>query len=122
MNQYQKQIKEFCEERNWSQFIDPKDILLGIVEEVGEFRNLVKWEKDPEAIKKILIEKKAEAKDTVGDIYWFLSLLANVCGVDIDEAIKMTIEDNKKRFPVEKTKNHHTNINLGGYDGKYDSK
>ena len=74
MNPYQEQIKKFCEERNWNQFHNPKDILLGIVEEVGEFRNIVKWEQNPEVIKKLLFEKRDEVKDTVGDIFWFLSL------------------------------------------------
>lgn len=119
MNSYQEQIKKFSEERNWNQFYNPKDILLGIVEEIGELRNLIKWEQNPEIIKKLLKENKEEVKDAVGDIYWFLSLLANSCDVDIDEAIQMTIEDNKKRFPIEKTKNRHTNIHLGGHDGKY---
>jgi len=54
MNSYQEQIKKFCEERNWNQFHNPKDILLGIVEEVGEFRNIIKWEQNPEIIKKLL--------------------------------------------------------------------
>jgi len=40
MNPYQKQIKKFCEERNWGQFHNPKDLLLGIVEEIGELRNI----------------------------------------------------------------------------------
>ena len=119
MNPYQEQIKKFCEERNWNQFHNPKDILLGIVEEVGEFRNIIKWEQNPEVIKKLLFEKKDEVKDTVGDIFWFLSLLANSCDVDIDEAVQFTIEDNKRRFPIEKTKDKHTNIYLGGHDGKY---
>lgn len=35
MNQYQKQIAKFAEDRNWSQYHNPKDLLLGIVEEVG---------------------------------------------------------------------------------------
>jgi len=119
MNKFQKQIKKFCEERNWDQFHDPKDILLGIVEEIGEIRNIVKWEQNPKIIKKTLLTNKKEIEDAVGDIYWFLSLLANSCDVDIDEAIKMTIKDNKKRFPVKKTKGKHTNIYLGGHDGKY---
>ena len=80
---------------------------------------MIKWEQNPEIIKKVLEENKEEVKDAVGDMYWFLSLLANSCDIDIDEAIQMTIEDNKKRFPVEKTKNRHTNVNLGGHDGKY---
>jgi len=46
MNDFQKQIKKFAEDRNWSQFHNPKDLLLGIVEEIGEIRNIVKWEQD----------------------------------------------------------------------------
>lgn len=119
MNKFQKQIKKFCDKRNWDQFHNPKDLLLGIVEKVGEFRNIVKWEQNPKIIKKSLFKNKKEVEDAVGDIYWFLSLLANSCGVDIDEAIQMTIKDNKKRFPIAKTKGKHTNTNLGGHDGKY---
>lgn len=122
MNLYQEQIKQFSKERNWDQFYSPKDVLLGIVEEVGELRNLIKWEQDLAILKKVLNENKEEVKDAVGDIYWFLAVLANSCEIDIDEAIKMTIEDNKKRYPVEKTKDHHTNLYLGGYDGKYKEK
>jgi len=119
MNQYQKEIKKFCDEREWGQFFDPKDLLLGIVEEVGELRNIVKWLKTREDSNKALINNKDEVKDAIGDIFWFLSLLANSAGVDIDEAIKWTIEDNKKRFLVEKVKGRHTNIKAGGHDGKY---
>ncbi|MCX6731828.1 MAG: hypothetical protein NTX55_02480 [Candidatus Parcubacteria bacterium] len=119
MNSFQKQIKKFCEERNWGQFHNPKDLLLGIVEEIGEIRNIIKWEQNPEILKKVLLKNKEQVKDAVGDIFWFLSLLANSANVDIDEAAEMTIKDNKKRFPVKKTKNKHTNIYLGGHDGKY---
>jgi len=119
MNRHQKEIKDFCDERDWGQFFDPKDLLLGIVEEVGEVRNIVKWLKTREETNKALVDNKAELKDAVGDIFWFLSLLANSAGVDIDEAAKWTIEDNKKRFPVGKVKGKHTNTKAGGHDGKY---
>ena len=119
MNPYQEKIKKFCKERNWGQFHNPKDILLSIVEEVAELRNIIKWEQNPEIIKKALLDNKEEVKDNIGDIFWFLSLLANSCDIDIDKAIKGVIEDNKKRFPVKETKNRHTNIYLGGHDGKY---
>lgn len=119
MNKYQKQVKKFCEERNWNQFHNPKDLLLGVVEEVGEFRNLIKWEQNPETIQKSLLKNKKRAKDTIGDMLWFLSILSNDLDIDMDEAIKKVIKDNKKRFPLYKTKNRHTNIHLGGHDGKY---
>ena len=119
MNKYQQQIEQFSKDRNWDQFYNPKDILLGIVEEIGELRNLVKWEQNPKTLKEVLLKNKNEVKDGVGDIYWFLSLLANSCGVDMDEAIEATIKDNEKRFPIQETKDKHTNLYLGGHDGKY---
>lgn len=117
MNKFQKQIDKFAKDRNWSQFHNPKDLLLGIVEEIGEFRNIIKWEQDTEKIAKIIKEKKIDVKDGIGDIYWFLALLANQTGVDINEAITEVIKSNEKRFPLKKTKDRHTNIHLGGHDG-----
>ena len=119
MNSKQEQIKKFCRERNWDQFHNPKDILLGIVEEVGEFRNLAKWEQDPQVIRKVFLEKKAEVEDGIGDMFWFLSLLANSYDIDIDQAAQVVIDENERRFPLDQTKDKHTNINLGGYDGHH---
>lgn len=119
MNSQQEKIKKFCEERDWNQFFDPKDLMLGIVEEIGELRNIVKWLKGREEGNRALLDNKDEVKDAVGDIFWFLSLLANSAGVDIDEAAEWTIEDNKRRFPIDKVKGKHTNIKAGGHDGKY---
>ena len=120
MNPYQEEIKKFCEERGWSQFHNPKDLLLGIVEEVGELRNIVKWEQNPEVLKKVLLDNQEKVKDAVGDIFWYLAVLSNSCDTKIDDAIRMAIDDNKKRFPIAKTKNKHTNLYLGGHDGKYE--
>jgi len=87
MNKFQKQIKKFCEDREWNQFFDPKDLLLGIVEEVGEMRNTVKWVQGHNALKKVIQENKEEFEDNIGDLYWFLAILASENNIDIDEAI-----------------------------------
>ena len=59
-NKFQKQIEKFCKDRDWNQFFDPKDLLLGIVEEVGEMRNTVKWVQGQKALKKVIRENKEE--------------------------------------------------------------
>ncbi|MBI2409940.1 hypothetical protein HYV30_02750 [Candidatus Kaiserbacteria bacterium] len=119
MNVFQKRIKKFAEDRDWGQFHNPKDLLLGIVEEIGEIRNIVKWEQDPQVLKKVLHKNKKELEDNIGDIYWFLALLANENGVNIDTAIDGVIKKNIKRFPIKDTKSRHTNIHLGGKDEQY---
>lgn len=120
MNKHQRIIKKFAEDRNWGQFHNPKDLLLGIVEEIGELRNIVKWEQDLNKLRKALLNNKDEVEDGVGDIFWFLALLANSCGVDIDKAIEKVIKENEKRFPLKETRNKHTNRYLSGKDRKYD--
>ncbi|MBI5061268.1 MAG: hypothetical protein HZB67_03060 [Candidatus Aenigmarchaeota archaeon] len=112
MNRFQKRIKEFSDERDWNQFHNPKDLLLGIVEEVGKIRNLVKWEQDAGKIQKVM-KKNEELEDNIGDIYWFLALLANSNGIDIDNAIEKVIARNEKRFPVSSVRSVHTNDNIG---------
>jgi NTP pyrophosphatase (non-canonical NTP hydrolase) len=119
MNKFQKEIKKFTEDRDWNQFHNPKDLLLGIVEEIGEIRNIVKWEQDIKILKKVIDDNKEEMEDNIGDIYWFLALLANGNDIDIDEAISKVIGRNKKRFPVSETKSRHTNIKLGGVDKNF---
>jgi len=120
MNKYQKQIKKYSDDRNWNQFHNPKDLLLGIVEEIGEIRNIVKWEQDPKKLREVLSKNKEEFEDNVGDIYWFLALLANSCDIDIDESIEKVIQSNKKRFPIKDVVGNHTNRYLGGKDKKYE--
>lgn len=116
MNKFQKQIGKFCKDRDWNQFLDPKDLLLGIVEEVGEMRNTVKWVQGKNELKKVIRENIKEFEDNIGDPYWFLAILANENNIDIDEAISKVIARNRKRFPISKSKSKHTNTKMGGFD------
>jgi len=120
MNKFQKKIQKFSKDRDWDQFHNPKDLLLGIVEEVGEIRNIVKWEQDISKIQKTMKKHKNQLEDDIGDIYWFLALLSNGSGIDIDRAIDKVIRKNQSRFPIKHSKSRHTNRYLGGKDGKYD--
>jgi dCTP diphosphatase len=119
MNNFQKRIEKFVEKRDWGQFHNPKDLLLGVVEEIGEIRNFVKWEQDPVTLKKVLADHRKELEDDIGDIYWFLALLANGNGIDVDDAIGGVIRKNEKRFPVKDVKSTHTNLYLGGKDKQH---
>ena len=121
MNEFQKRIKQFVQERDWDQFHNPKDLLLGIVEEVGEIRNMIKWEQDINKIKDALEKNKEQLKDEIGDLYWFLALLANGNNINMDEAIDEVIKKNEVRFPIEDTKSRHTNTYMGGHDKQYEN-
>ncbi|MFA5185589.1 MAG: hypothetical protein WC551_03820 [Patescibacteria group bacterium] len=122
--EFQKRVAEFKTARDWHQFNQPKDLLLGMVEEIGEFRNLVKWEQDPAVIKKILVDectpqRKEEIMDFFGDMFWYLGSLADYCGISLEEAMVFNLKELESRFPVDKVKGKTTNLQTGGFDGKY---
>jgi NTP pyrophosphatase (non-canonical NTP hydrolase) len=116
----QDKVRNFAEARNWTNNLDdPRDYLLGIVEEVGEFRNFVKWINNRDSVNKLIEENFDYIENTLGDILWFIFMLANRCGIDVKKAIEKVIEDNEKRFPVDLVKGKHTNIFAGGIDLKF---
>jgi len=114
----QEHVKEFVNSRNWESPGVIKDLLLNIVEETGEAWNIVKWV-GPEEQEKLIQENKDSFKDFVGDQLFLLYRIANIAGVNAEEAVKETLDEYEKRFPVKETKGKHTNILAGGTDHKY---
>lgn len=76
---------------------DPKDILRGIVGEIGELRSAVKLEEDVEALRKILREDWEEIEDNINDVYWLAALFANGNGVVLEEVIEKIAERKKEK-------------------------
>jgi NTP pyrophosphatase (non-canonical NTP hydrolase) len=105
----QAEVEKFLNERGWRKFHTPKELLLGMVEEIGEFRNIIKWEQDEVKVKEKIMAKHEEVEDFFGDMLWELSSLANYCDVDLSAALDKVIVKHRKRFPVENVKDKHTN-------------
>lgn len=127
IEEFQRFVHEFKLARGWEKVHEPKDLLLGLVEEIGEFRNLVKW-KSPEKIRQLLVdeptpERRAEMVDLFGDMIWYLGALADYCRVDLRESMDFIAHEFPDRFPVDKTNGEGTtDPRHGGYDGKYAGK
>lgn len=114
----QNKIKEFDKVRGWDKHWNLKDLLLNITEEGGELWNLVKWV-DEEEQKKIIIEKKEEVSDYIGDTLFLIIKLANQMKIDADKALQETLEEYEKRMPADKMKAvGHANKLAGGIDNK----
>lgn len=117
LKEWQEIVKAFNDERAWS---TPhfKDLLLNVVEEVGEARNIIKW--IPETRSLELIQKnKDEWADFIGQLQYLVLKMSYLSGVDAEEALHKTMEEFKQRFPVDKVKGNHANVAAGGHDGKY---
>lgn len=118
LKEAQDKIKKFDEERGWKGDWFIKDLSLNLVEEVGELWDLIKWI-DEEKQRKVIKENKSEASDFIGDSIFLLIKIANKMEINIEDALKNTLEDYEKRFPPEKTRKlKHGNKKAGGIDNK----
>ena len=114
----QEKIEKFDEERGWKGDWHLKDLALNIIEEVGEFWNLIKWV-DEEKQRKIISEQKEKASDFIGDTLFLILKMANKMNADSETALQNTLDEYEKRMPSEKMKQvKHANKLAGGWDKK----
>jgi len=92
-----QKLIEFRNERDWEQFHNPKDLSLAISIEAGELLELFLWKK-PEEADITKIEKE------LADIFAFAFLLANKYQLDVKQIILNKIDENSRKYPIEKSK------------------
>lgn len=90
-------LSKFTEERDWSQFHNPKDLALAISIEANELLELFLWKSAEEAD----IDK---VKEELADVFAFALLLADKYQLDVKQIILDKINKNDKKYPVEKAK------------------
>ena len=90
-------LVEFRDERDWSQFHNPKDLALAINIEAGELLELYLWKNHEEA-------NKEKVKEELADVMAFSFLLADKYGFDIKEIMLDKIKKNGEKYPVDKAK------------------
>ncbi len=104
-----KELKEivrlFCEERDWDQYHNAKDLAIAISTESSELLEHFRFKSEKE-IEEFFkdAKKKEEISDEMADVLYFLVLLAQRYDVDLTTALRKKIEKNEKKYPVDKVK------------------
>ena len=101
----QDRIQQFVDERDWSQFHSPRNLVLALVSEVGELADLVRWKSDDQELSS---EEKQAAALEIADIAIFLVRLSKVIGIDLIQVMGEKIDINEKRYPLNKSKGNAT--------------
>ena len=94
------QILKFRDDRDWKQFHNPKDLAISISLEASELLEVFQWSgADTSSNNKI-----EEIKEGLADVVNYCVLMADACGLDLDEIVQTKIEKNNEKYPVEKSK------------------
>ena len=99
-------ITSFCEERNWGQFHNPKDLSISLSLEASELLEHFQWKNNEEIAEHIATQKEAVGEELADILYWTL-LTANNLDVNLSEAFLKKMEVNARKYPASKSKGNH---------------
>lgn len=91
-------ILKFRDERNWKQFHNPKDLAISISLEAAELLEVFQWSADDVRCE----DKIGKIREELADVLNYCVLMADTCGLDIDEIVREKLVLNEKKYPVEK--------------------
>jgi len=108
VEELKKLVINFRDERDWKKYHKPKDLAISISIEAAELLEELQWKTDKE-IEELLKnkEKLEKISEELADVIDYCLSFADVTKIDISEALKKKIEENKEKYPVEKTKGNY---------------
>ena len=97
----QQALAQFSAERAWQQFHTPKNLVMALAVETGELMELFQW-LTPGESDQIMADSASAARvrEELADTLAYLLQLADVLGVDLEEALTAKIETNRRKYPA----------------------
>ena len=99
-------IQAFVDAREWRQFHNAKDLSVAIAAEAGELMQHFVWQQ-PEQIEGRVEARRAEIASEIADVGILLFELADNLGLKLGEVMNEKIENNGRRYPVEKARGNN---------------
>ena len=95
-------VRRFCEERDWDQFHDPKDLAIGLVTEASELLEEFRFLTDAESLERVNDpEHRTAIEDELADVLFFLLRFSQRFDIDLADALNRKMEKNAKRYTVD---------------------
>ena len=93
-----RRILDFRDDRNWAQFHNPKDLAISISLEASELLEVFQW-----SATDISADGKLDKiKEELADVINYCVLMADCCGLDLNQIVNDKISRNAQKYPVDK--------------------
>lgn len=103
LDQLRNRVNQFVEERDWAQFHSPKNLAMAMIVEAGEVVEHFQWITEQES-RNLDAQTKEQVGQELSDTFVYLLRIAEVCGIDLIQAVNKKIDLNALKYPVEKCK------------------
>ena len=74
-------VREFCEERDWDQFHNSKDLAIGIVTEASELLQLLRFKDESEIEEMMISDRRERIVGELSDTLYFVLRFAQMNGI-----------------------------------------
>ena len=91
-------VLKFRDDRDWKQFHTPKDLAISLSLEAAELLEVFQWSGTDLQCR----EKLEKVKEELADVVSYSILMADACGLDLDEIVQAKMRRNAEKYPVEK--------------------
>ena len=96
------EIRAFVEERDWSQYHDPKNLIMALTSEVGELAQLMRWVPNTESDSwGQSSENREKIEHEIADVAISLFMLVDRLNIDLPSAMMRKLEINRQNYPAE---------------------
>lgn len=96
-----QRVLQFRDDRGWRQFHTPKDLAISMSLEAAELLEIFQWSGSDTGCSEKQLEK---LRDELADVLSYCILMADVCGLDLDEIMNAKVSKNESKYPVEKAR------------------
>jgi NTP pyrophosphatase (non-canonical NTP hydrolase) len=103
-------IIKYRDARDWKQFHNPKDLGLSLMLEAAEVVEHFQW-KSKEELDQYIVDHKDDIGEELADVLYWVLLLSHDLNIDIKQAFYKKMEQNEKKYPIDKAKGKHTKYN-----------
>lgn len=95
-----QRVLRFRDDRDWRQFHTPKDLAISLSLEAAELLEVFQWSGTDLECR----DKLDRIREELADVMSCCVLMADVCGLDLDEILNAKVDKNAAKYPVEKAR------------------
>ena len=95
-----QRVLQFRDDRDWRQFHTPKDLAISMSLEAAELLEVFQWSGTDLECR----DKLGKIREELADVLSYCILMADVCGLDLDEIMNEKVVKNEAKYPVEKAR------------------
>ncbi len=95
-------VQDFVDERDWSQFHDPKNLSMSIAIEAAELMEHFQWVRSDQVDQALNVAAtRAEVQEELADIFCYVLAFARTLDIDLCAALGEKMIKNRRKYPVE---------------------